>query len=532
MCFRTVKLVNPLTLVCWDNTIAVGLDSGDIVIIDGTTGTQTGILSGHTRQVVSLAFSLDGTLLASGSGDRTIKLWDVQTGGIVETFYGHTGNVLSVSISADNTTIASGSNDKTIHFWDIQTRRTLHVMKQLGGSEVDCVRFSPTNPQSLMSTAGTKIKWWNTDTFQISSIYDGSHIAFSPDGTQFVSRHREVIVVQNVTSGTITAEFHVAGCDTWQCCFSTNGRLVAVTVNATIYIWDIAGLTPYLVKTFVGHSRVISALEFSSPSSLISLSDDQLVKFWQIGASSTNPALTDLKSTAEIMTITLQAKDGIAISGDLNGVVRTWDISTGFCKSSFQTPAKYPYWSDARLINSRLKYVWYAGKGIHIWDTEGGGFLKTVDGPRGNIDYADVKISEDGSKVFCLDMISLRAWSVQTGKVVGEVNFTGNFRSLTVGDDSQVWVRSQRSKPLGWDFGIQGSSPVQLSSRPLPCPNITKQWENRQSRIKDTVAGMVVLQLAGQFTNPVESQWDGQYLVAGYKSGEVLILDFGHVAIW
>ena len=109
----------PLTLTCWENTIAVGLNSGDITILDGVTGNQKAILSGHTDWVRSIVFSLDGISLVSGSGDRTVKLWDTQTGGVVNTFHGHTKQVLSVSISADSTTIASGSRDMTIHLWDI-----------------------------------------------------------------------------------------------------------------------------------------------------------------------------------------------------------------------------------------------------------------------------------------------------------------------------------------------------------------------------------------------------------------------------
>ena len=58
--------------------------------------------------------------------------------------------------------------------------------------------------------------------------------------------------------------------------------------------------------------------------------------------------------------------------------------------------------------------------------------------------------------------------------------------------------------------------------------NGTKLWDIYQSRIKDTVTGNVVFQLSGRFAKPIDLQWDGQYLVAGYESGEVLIVDFIH----
>ena len=86
-CFRTVLLDDcAQTLAYKKNTIAVGLHSGSIVILDAITGIQVTILSGHTNLVKSLVFSPDGTLLVAGSSDNTIRLWDMQTGGVVKTF--------------------------------------------------------------------------------------------------------------------------------------------------------------------------------------------------------------------------------------------------------------------------------------------------------------------------------------------------------------------------------------------------------------------------------------------------------------
>ena len=78
-------------------------------------------LGGHTRWVNSVAFSPDGTTLASGAGrpDNTVRLWDVATGQHKATLTGHTNSILSVAFSPDGTTLASGGGDGTALLWNL-----------------------------------------------------------------------------------------------------------------------------------------------------------------------------------------------------------------------------------------------------------------------------------------------------------------------------------------------------------------------------------------------------------------------------
>ena len=89
------------------NNIVAASNGHKILIIDAATGSHVAIFSGHLDDVTCLAFSMEGTLLVSGSKDCTVKIWDVQTGGVIKSF-DHVSSATSVSISADNTMVAIG----------------------------------------------------------------------------------------------------------------------------------------------------------------------------------------------------------------------------------------------------------------------------------------------------------------------------------------------------------------------------------------------------------------------------------------
>jgi len=201
---HTVPLKHfPQDLAYTKDLIAVGLTPGMIIILDAVTGVQMSVLSEHTDYVGSITFSVDGTLLVSGSYDKTIKLWDVQTGGVVKTFCGHTDQVCSVAISPDKSTIAPGSRDQTICLWNAQTGDFCHVINKQS-SVVNFVYFIPSNPQLLISASSDNtIQQWNINGDQIEPSYEGCGIAFSSDGTCFVSWEGIVATVQSTGSGVI-----------------------------------------------------------------------------------------------------------------------------------------------------------------------------------------------------------------------------------------------------------------------------------------------------------------------------------------
>ena len=528
VCSRTTLLGSrTLSLSYHDDNIAVGSQSGDIIILDAITGGQSGALSGHTKQTTCVVFSSDGTSLVSGSHDNTIKLWDMQTGGIVKTFFGHS-EVFFVSISADCTTIASASDDNTICLWNIQTGGCYHTIQKQ--ESVFYVLFSPKDPQHLISISANKVWQWDASGCQIRPPFDGYHVAFSSDGAQFASCFETAVTVHNSSSGAIVTQFHAADI-VFKCCFSPDNKLVAAAMNITACCWDITTPEPQLIETFTGHTQGITSLIFFSSTTLISASGDKSVKFWQIGAQSTDQAPVDLKPislhSAPIQSVTLQSKEGIAFTCDLDGVIRVWDISAGICKKSFQTPAKQIYKGDAKLVNDRSIFVWYIDQEIHAWDAENGELLWEVDVPWSTID--SLRISGDGSRVFGLNAPSIWAWSLQTGEVMWKmkIEYQGVSGSLIV-DGSKVWVYWPESNYKGWEFGIPGSTSIELPNTSIPL-SPSRLWDPKQASIKNLATGEVIFQFSRRLAHPTDIQSNDSYLVAGFQSGEILILDLTDV---
>jgi WD40 repeat protein len=126
-----------------DNSrVASGSSDKTIRIWDAQTGSCLQMLEGHEDWVNLVVFSHDSSRVASGSFDKTIKIWDAHTGACLQTLEGHDDSVTSVVFSDDNSRVASGSSDKTIKIWDAQTGACLQTLSI--GSAVNNLSFDAT----------------------------------------------------------------------------------------------------------------------------------------------------------------------------------------------------------------------------------------------------------------------------------------------------------------------------------------------------------------------------------------------------
>ena len=152
--------------------------------MDLNTNTLQATLRGHTSDVLSVAFSHDGSLLVSGSADDTVRLWNPLTETLQATLRGHTSDVLSVAFSPDGSLLASGSSDSTIRLWNPITE-TLEATLEAHMDSVLSVAFSPDGTLLASGSDDGLVGLWDTHTETLQATLGHESpvlsVAFSPD---------------------------------------------------------------------------------------------------------------------------------------------------------------------------------------------------------------------------------------------------------------------------------------------------------------------------------------------------------------
>ena len=136
-----------------DNRIVAGCHDGTIKVFDAQSGDRLSTVRGHSADVNSVAWSPDGTKLASGSDDRTVRIWEAATGKQLWQLRGHDREVMSVSWSPDGTRLASGSLDARVLIWDAASGEQLCSLNGHSEDNPECLCEHPSEENGFEYTA-------------------------------------------------------------------------------------------------------------------------------------------------------------------------------------------------------------------------------------------------------------------------------------------------------------------------------------------------------------------------------------------
>jgi WD40 repeat protein len=241
----------------------------------------------HNKPILSVAFSPNGSWLATGSMDKTIKIWNLKSGRLKYHFKGHKRIIRSVAFSPDNKWLASSSADRTVRIWNLSSGK-LHYRLAAHPSSVWSVGFSSDSAWLASASKDKTIKTWNIETKKLQHILAGhkdgvATVAYSPNSHILASGGiGGMVKLWNLKTGQLEDTLSKHKDEIWSVAFSPDGKLLATaSKDKTIKIWQTKSY--HLLKSLKAHRNGVSSVVFSPDSEwIISTSIDNSVKFWNV----------------------------------------------------------------------------------------------------------------------------------------------------------------------------------------------------------------------------------------------------------
>ncbi|GAK57023.1 serine/threonine protein kinase with WD40 repeats [Candidatus Vecturithrix granuli] len=280
------------------------------------------IIKGHEGVITSVAISMDGRFVLSGSRDDTLRLWPLMTGKCLRILKGHTANVVCVAMTSDRHFAVSGSWDNTLRLWALTTGESLKTFK--GHDDyVRCVAVTPEGRFALSGSNDKTLRLWSLATEKYLEIFQGLRIPLED-----AYKSAELTTDKNLR---IFRE-HEGEVDA--VAISPDGRFaVSGSWDTTLRVWDIA--TGKCLRVLKGHQDYVTAVAIT-PNGRFALSGsrDKTLRLWNLSAGHCVSILQG--HTDYISSVAITSDGRFAVSGSWDKTARLWKLETGVCLRVFE----------------------------------------------------------------------------------------------------------------------------------------------------------------------------------------------------
>ena len=271
--------------------LASGSDDTDepetIKLCDVATGRPVRDWYAGVGTVAALAFDPRGQFLASAHLNKPgeVRLWDPATGRLLAALSGHIDFVRAVAFNPDGTILASAGSDRTIRIWNVAARKCIRVLNG-HTNNVRQVAFSPDGAMLVSGSNDFTVRLWNVATgaltHTLKAIDDVAAVAFAPDGKSLAAADENgMLSVWDARTGERTHSMAFEKDFLLSLAYSPDGRSIAVAGKTrTIRLWD--PVTGQELLTLEGHKGQVNGLAFSPDGSVLaSCSHDGAVRLWR-----------------------------------------------------------------------------------------------------------------------------------------------------------------------------------------------------------------------------------------------------------